>query len=126
MTLGNKLSTLRKAKNISHEQLAYEMEISKTSIIKWEQDKAKPTIENLLKLCNYFETDVYSLLQDVSNVNLSGAKFKGNSYAGYAENFTVNNTIDSEILKTILENQTQINQLFAQQNILIESLLKSK
>jgi transcriptional regulator with XRE-family HTH domain len=124
MTLGTKLSGLRHSKNISQEQLAYELELSKTSIIKWEQDKAKPSIDNLLKLCDFFETNVYTLLQDVSNINFSGAKFKGSSYAGYAQNFTIHNTVDSETLKSILENQTLITQLFTQQNNLIEALLK--
>jgi transcriptional regulator with XRE-family HTH domain len=123
MVLGEKLQALRKKKSISHEQLAYELDISKTAIIKWETNKAKPSAENLLKICDYFETDVYSLLQDVSNINFSGAKFKGNSYAAYAQNFTVNNTESPEIIKSIIENQNKITEFFELQTKLISKLL---
>ena len=69
MTLGTKLFNLRKQEDISLDKLAFELEISKTAIGKWESDKAKPSIENLLRLCDYYQTDIYKLLEDVSNVN---------------------------------------------------------
>jgi transcriptional regulator with XRE-family HTH domain len=86
MTLGTKLRNLRTAKNESLEIVALKLELSKTAIGKWESDKAKPSAENLLKICDYFETDVYELLKTVDNINFGNAKFKGNSYAGYAQN----------------------------------------
>ena len=58
MTLGKKLFNLRATKNISFDKLAFELDISKTAIIKWEADKAKPSIDNLLKLCDYYQTDI--------------------------------------------------------------------
>jgi transcriptional regulator with XRE-family HTH domain len=90
MTLGEKLYKLRKDKSISYDELAYEIEVSKTAIIKWETNKAKPSVENLLKLCNYYETDFYDLMEDVSNINFSGAKFKGSSYVVNPNNSTIN------------------------------------
>lgn len=44
MILGDKLYKMRKAKNLSHEQLALELEISKTAIINWENNKTKPSL----------------------------------------------------------------------------------
>lgn len=128
MTLGQKLYSLRtkKSKDLSHEKLAYELEVSKTAIIKWESDKSKPSIDNLLKICDYFETDVYDLLGDVSNVNFSGAKFKGNSYAGYAQNFIVNNTTSPELVESIIINQKQISELIEKQNALYDKLMNNK
>ena len=70
-----------------------------------EADKAKPSIENLLKICDYYETDIYKLLEDVSNINFSGTKFKGSSYAAYAQNFTVNNNTSPEVIDIIIDNQ---------------------
>jgi transcriptional regulator with XRE-family HTH domain len=123
MTLGTKLYNLRNKKGISLEKLALELNISKSAIGKWEADKSKPSVENLLKLCDNYETDFYELLEDVSNVNFSNAKFKGHSYAGYAENFTVNNTTPPELIESIVENQNKITVLVALQNELLVSLL---
>ena len=123
MTLGTKLYNLRKQKDISLDKLAFELELSKVAIGKWEADKAKPTVENLLNLCDYYETDVYKLLEDVSNVNFSNAKFKGSSYAAYAQNFTVNNTTSPEIIESFLDNQNKITVLLQQQNELFLKLL---
>jgi transcriptional regulator with XRE-family HTH domain len=123
MILGEKIYNLRKNKNISHEQFAFELDVSKTSVIKWEANKAKPSIDNLMKICDYFETDIYTLLEDVSNINFSGAKFAGSSYAAYAQNFTVNNHNSPEIIKSIIDNQNKITEFFDLQTQLISKLL---
>ena len=122
MTLGTKLHNLRNKKGISLEKLALELNISKTAIVKWEADKSKPSVENLLKLCENFETDFYELLQDVTNVNFTKAKFKGHSYAS-CTNFTINNTTPPELIESIVENQNKITVLVALQNELLISLL---
>ena len=124
MTLGTKLYNLRKKEDITLEKLAFELEISKTAIGKWEADKAKPSIDNLLKLCDYYQTDLYKLLEEVSNVNFANAKFKGYSYAGYAQNFTVNNNISQELIESVIENQNKITILIQQQSELILKMLE--
>ena len=124
MLLGDKLRKLRTIKGLSEEALALELMISKTALRKWEANDTKPSIDNLMKICDYFETDIYQLLEEVSNVNLSHAKFEGSNYAGYAHNFTINNNISPEIITHLIGNQEKINQLFAQQAVLFEKLLK--
>ena len=127
MTLGTKLYNLRNKKGVSLEKMAIELHISKSAIGKWEADKSKPSVENLLKLCDAYETDLYELLEDVSNINFSKAKFRGYSYAGYAENFTVNNATPLELMDSIIVNQNKISVLVELQNELFVSLLaKSK
>jgi transcriptional regulator with XRE-family HTH domain len=123
MTLGTKLYNLRNSRQISLDTLAIKLELSKTAIGKWEADKSKPSIDNLLKICDYYETDIYKLLEDVSNINFSGAKFKGNSYAAYAQNFTVNNNTSPEVIDLIIDNQKNITILIQHQNELITKLL---
>jgi hypothetical protein len=59
----------------------------------------------------------------VENVNFGNAKFKGNSYAAYAQNFTVNNTASPEILNSVIANQKTITELIQSQNELIAKLL---
>jgi transcriptional regulator with XRE-family HTH domain len=122
MTLGTKLNNLRQLRGISLEKLAFELDLSKTAIGKWEADKSKPSIDNLSKLCDYYEVDVYELLDDVSNINFSNAKFKGSSYAAFAQNFTVNYANSPELL----DNQKQITALIEKQNELILKLLEGK
>ena len=63
MTLGTKLRNIRNKKRISLEKLALELNVSKAAIVKWEADKSKPSLENLLKLCDNYETDLYELLE---------------------------------------------------------------
>jgi transcriptional regulator with XRE-family HTH domain len=89
---------------------------------KWEADKSKPSVENLLKLCDTYETDLYELLEDVSNINFSKAKFKGHTYAS-CTNFTINNTTPPELIESIIANQNKISVLVELQNELFVSLL---
>ena len=79
-----------------------------------------------MKICDYFETDVYKLLENVENVNFGNAKFKGSSYAGYAQNFTVNNSTSPEIIAVFVTNQKTITDLIQKQNDLIAKLLETK
>jgi transcriptional regulator with XRE-family HTH domain len=122
MTLGTKLYNLRNKKGISLEKLALELNISKSAIGKWEADKSKPSVENLLKLCDNYETDLYELLEEATNVNFSKAKFKGHSYAS-CSNFTIHNTTSPELIESIVDNQKKITVLVELQNELLVSLL---
>jgi transcriptional regulator with XRE-family HTH domain len=123
MILGYKLYTLRKSKNLSHEQLALALELSKTALINWENNKTKPSIDNLMKLCDFFETDIYTLLEDVSNVNFSKAQFKGSNYVVNPNNSTINFNNSPELITQLTDNQTKINTLFEQQSKLFDKLL---
>ncbi|MDR7209017.1 helix-turn-helix transcriptional regulator [Flavobacterium piscis] len=126
MTLGTRLSNFRTSRNLSLEKLAYELQISKTAIGKWEADKAKPSIDNLLKICDYYETDVYKLLENVDNVNFGNAQFKGNQYVIYPNNSTINYSTSQELVDTIVINQKTITELIQAQNDLIIKLSNKK
>ena len=128
ITLGAKLIKLRDKKNISLQKLADDLQLSKTAISKWEADKAKPKMDNLNKLCNYYEIDVNELLKenDKENISFKNAKFKGSSYVFNPNNSTINYNLPPEILTLLLENQKNITQSDAQQNELLQSLLVKK
>ena len=126
MILGDKLYQLRKAKKLSQEQLALELQISKTALINWENNKAKPSIDNLMKISDFYERDIYSLLEDVTNVNFSNAQFKGNNYVVNPNNSTINFNNSPELINEILNNQSKINSLFEQQNNLFSQFLNKK
>ena len=119
MALGAKLQRLRQYKNISLEKLAFELDLSKTAIDKWKAHKSKPCIDNLSELCEYYEVDIYDLLQNVSNVNFSNAKFNRSSYVVNPLHSTINYSNSPELM----ENQKQITILLEKQNDLILKLL---
>lgn len=75
MSLGTKLRHMRTHKNLSQTQVAYELDFSQTAYNKWENDLTKPGIDNLLKISEFYETDIYELLNDSQNDN-----FTNNSY----------------------------------------------
>ncbi|REC50990.1 MULTISPECIES: helix-turn-helix domain-containing protein [Chryseobacterium] len=64
MSLGTKLRALRTERNLSQTQVAMELDISQTAYCKWESDQTKPGIDNLLKISEFYETDIYDLLKD--------------------------------------------------------------
>lgn len=123
MVLGEKLYKLRRLKKLSQEELALELQVSKTALIKWENNKSKPSINNLMKICDFYETDIYSLLEDVSNVNFSHATFKGANYVVNPNNSTINFNNSPELIAQFNDNQSKINILFEQQTKLLEKLL---
>lgn len=58
MSIGIKLMKLRKNMQLSQEFLAFELNVSKTTLRKWEADESKPLIENLQKLSDYFNVQI--------------------------------------------------------------------
>ena len=64
MTLGEKLSKLRKEYNYTQEQLADILDVSRQSISKWESDIAYPETEKLIELGKLFECSMDYLLKD--------------------------------------------------------------
>ena len=64
MTLGEKLSKLRKEYNYTQEQLADILGVTRQSISKWESDIAYPETDKLIKIGNLFECSMDYLLND--------------------------------------------------------------
>lgn len=67
MSLAENLQFLRKQKNITQEQLAEQLEVSRQSVSKWESGQSYPEMEKLLQICGMFHCSMDSLTQgDVS------------------------------------------------------------
>ena len=64
MTLGEKLSKLRKESNYTQEQLADILGVSRQSISKWESDIAYPETDKLIALGKLFECSMDYLLKE--------------------------------------------------------------
>jgi transcriptional regulator with XRE-family HTH domain len=126
MVLADKLYKLRKDQKLAQEELALELEVSKTALINWENNKSKPSIDNLMKICDFYETDIYTLLEEVSNVNFSHATFNGSNYVVHPNNSTINFNSSPELIAQITDNHGKINVLFEQEINLFEKLLGNK
>jgi transcriptional regulator with XRE-family HTH domain len=64
MTLGEKLSKLRKEHNYTQEQLADILGVSRQSISKWESDIAYPETDKLIKMGRLFDCSMDYLLKE--------------------------------------------------------------
>ena len=70
MTTGQKITELRKKSNITQEQLADLVSVSRQSVSKWESDLAYPETEKLISLSKIFHCSVdYLLKENISSSN---------------------------------------------------------
>lgn len=83
MTIGEKIYKLRNNANISQEELAERLSVSRQSVSKWEMDQALPQIDKVLMLCNLFAVSADDLLHDEVEIKCTpkGEK-KKNRYFG--------------------------------------------
>lgn len=59
---GDRLKELRTSKNLSQEELGKILEVRKSSISNWENNKATPTFDMLTKIAQYFGVTIDYLL----------------------------------------------------------------
>lgn len=58
MSIGERITDLRKGKNLSQGQLASLLEVSRQAVSKWENDTASPDTLRLIQLADVLSTDV--------------------------------------------------------------------
>ena len=84
MKFADNLKNLRKRRNISQEQLAEKVGVSRQSVSKWETSEAYPEMNNILELCKIFKCNISDLVNDNmvdidsldEEVKMSVVKFK--------------------------------------------------
>ena len=54
MTIGERLLKLRKERNLSQEELANILDVSRQTISKWETDQTTPDFDKIVPLCEFF------------------------------------------------------------------------
>ncbi len=62
MTFGEKLKKLRTDKNLTQDQLAKKLYVTRTAISKWESDRGYPNIDSLKQISKFFSLTVDELL----------------------------------------------------------------
>lgn len=64
MKFADNLKKIRKRKNISQEELAEKVGVSRQSVSKWETSEAYPEMNNILELCKIFKCNINDLVND--------------------------------------------------------------
>ena len=81
MTIGEKIAILRTMSNISQEQLAEKISVSRQAVSRWEMDQAVPQIEKIIQLCEFFGITTDELLKEENSIKNPAEKLK-NKYFG--------------------------------------------
>ena len=55
MNIGEKLFELRKSKNLSQEEVAEKLNVTRQTVSKWETNQSTPDFDKILPLCELFE-----------------------------------------------------------------------
>lgn len=58
MSIGERISELRKEQNLSQGQLADALNVSRQAVSKWENDQSNPDSLNLIRLSEILDTDI--------------------------------------------------------------------
>lgn len=64
MKFEDKLKILRKANNLSQEELSERLNLSRQAVAKWESGQTYPDIENLIKLSDLFHVTIDSIVKE--------------------------------------------------------------
>lgn len=76
MELNEKLQQLRKQKNLTQEELAQALYVSRTAISKWESGRGYPSIDSLKAIAKFFDISVDELLSGEQLLTLAEADHK--------------------------------------------------
>ncbi len=69
MSIGTKLSELRKKHNFSQEELAEKLDVTRQTISKWELDETSPDLNSAKKLSVIFQISLDDLVEnDIKNI----------------------------------------------------------
>lgn len=72
MTAGEKIAKLRKEQNLTQEQFADLLKVSRQSVSKWELNSAYPDTEKLIRISKIFNCSLDYLLKDeVDNMDIN-------------------------------------------------------
>lgn len=58
MSLGERITELRKLEKLSQAELARQMDVSRQAVSKWETDQSAPDAANLIRLADILDTDI--------------------------------------------------------------------
>lgn len=69
MNIGKRIYEIRQQQNITQEQLASDLAISRQAVSKWESGRAIPDIENLMYISNLYDVSLDELIKGDEKVS---------------------------------------------------------
>ena len=81
MTISERLYNLRKERNLSQEELANILDVSRQTVSKWETDQSTPDFDKIVPLCNYFGITTDELLTGRENLQEANKEDKNKYFA---------------------------------------------
>ena len=78
MEFGEKLQELRKKKDMTQEELAEALYVSRTAISKWESGRGYPSIDSLKEISRFFSVSIDELLSAEKMVSIAEKENKEN------------------------------------------------
>ncbi|UOU98413.1 helix-turn-helix transcriptional regulator [Chryseobacterium daecheongense] len=113
---------MREQKNISQEDMAFQLDISQSYLSKIENGAIeKLDFVFMQKVADFFKVEPQYFLEGDTIIN--DIETSNNSAVGYISSLTINNNVDGDLFKSLIQNQEQISKLVELQNKLIEKLL---
>ena len=82
MRFSEKLPKLRKNNNLSQEQLAEQLGVSRQAVSKWEAGNSYPDMEKMLQMCKILNCHLEDLMDDgsIGNTSIEGSKKIGRAH----------------------------------------------
>ena len=62
MNLADNLKRIRKDNNLSQEQLAEKLGVSRQAVSKWESNLSYPEMDKVIQICNLFNLNINELI----------------------------------------------------------------
>lgn len=78
MEFGEKLQDLRKARNLTQEELAEALYVSRTAISKWESGRGYPSIDSLKEISCFFDVTIDELLSSEKLISIAKKENESN------------------------------------------------
>ncbi len=74
LNLGENLQNIRKQKNLSQEELADKLNVSRQSVSKWESGSSYPEIEKIITICEIFQCSMDELVKGEITTSIANEK----------------------------------------------------
>ena len=111
MKISIKIRKLRDREKVSQAEVADELQVSQAAYNKWETGSTMPSLENIIKLCNYYNIGIAELLDDNFKILPDDINKKGIR-------------INEDFVKRIIQNQEKLIELTEIQNGILIQILK--
>lgn len=106
IAVGNNIASRRKGQNLTQEELANKLFVTRQLVSKWENGTGVPSIDNLLNLSEIFQINIEELLCLDRKISVN----PDDIFAGYERLFVVRSIIDRTMKIDVPENFYRFSQ----------------